>query len=122
MQSSSDDNTHTINFYRVTAIPFLNTRTRKRYRDDRPNEEVIHENTLKKLFDAQRLHLDEAMPMSDVMNFDGGIGRAVEEDAEMTDDTFDVEMEIPQTVQPKQKTIEAFFGGGAGASQQVKVC
>ncbi|KAF2192099.1 hypothetical protein K469DRAFT_716587 [Zopfia rhizophila CBS 207.26] len=34
----------------------LNTRTRKRFRDNRPDERVIHENTISKLFSAQRNH------------------------------------------------------------------
>ncbi|EON62493.1 hypothetical protein W97_01716 [Coniosporium apollinis CBS 100218] len=32
----------------------LNSRTRKRFRDNRPDESVIHENTISKLFTAQR--------------------------------------------------------------------
>ena len=37
------------------ASPFhLSSRTRKRYRDGRPDEETIHRNTLDKLFEAQK--------------------------------------------------------------------
>ncbi|KAF2666916.1 hypothetical protein BT63DRAFT_481377 [Microthyrium microscopicum] len=32
----------------------LNSRTRKRFRDNRPDEDVIHKNTLQKLFGAQK--------------------------------------------------------------------
>lgn len=32
----------------------LNSRTRKRFRDNRPNENIIHETTMDKLFSAQR--------------------------------------------------------------------
>ncbi|KAG9774201.1 hypothetical protein ABEF93_005057 [Exophiala dermatitidis] len=45
------------------SIPYLNSRTRKRHRDGRPDDETIHETTLKKLYDAQRLHLDETLLM-----------------------------------------------------------
>jgi len=34
----------------------LNSRTRKRHRDDRPDENAVHASTIGKLFDAQRLH------------------------------------------------------------------
>ncbi|KAL2438744.1 hypothetical protein ABEF95_013564 [Exophiala dermatitidis] len=51
-------------------IPYLNSRTRKRHRDGRPDEETIHETTLKKLYDAQRLHLDETLPMPTDLDLD----------------------------------------------------
>jgi hypothetical protein len=35
---------------------YFNSRTRKRFRDSRPDEETIHQNTLSKLFAAQRQH------------------------------------------------------------------
>lgn len=39
------------------GIPnYFNSRTRKRFRDSRPDEETIHQNTLSKLFSAQRQH------------------------------------------------------------------
>ncbi|OAP62274.1 hypothetical protein AYL99_04477 [Fonsecaea erecta] len=112
---SSLGDTHPYDFLRVKAVPYLNSRTRKRYRDDRPDEEIIHENTLKKLYDAQRLHLDEAMPMSDVISL-GEDGLPVDEaDTEMTDDVPDAE--IPQTAQLNQRTIDAFFGSRGGGAQ-----
>ncbi|KIW98957.1 uncharacterized protein Z519_00620 [Cladophialophora bantiana CBS 173.52] len=106
---SYNSDTHPYLTVRIKAVPYLNSRTRKRYRDDRPNEEIIHENTLRKLYDAQRLHLDEAMPMSDVIPL-GEDGVPMDEaDAEMIGDV--PEAEIPQTAQPNQRTIDAFFGG-----------
>jgi hypothetical protein len=39
-----------------TAPSYFNSRTRKRFRDSRPDEETIHQNTLNKLFSAQRQH------------------------------------------------------------------
>ncbi|OAL31647.1 hypothetical protein AYO20_08190 [Fonsecaea nubica] len=114
ISSNSDANPY--DFLRVKAVPYLNSRTRKRYRDDRPDEETIHENTLKKLYEAQRLHLDEAMPMSDVIPF-GEDGLPVDEaDAEMTDEV--PEAEIPHAAQSNQTTIDAFFGGGRGGVAQ----
>lgn len=100
--------------WNVTAVPYLISRTRKRYRDDRPGEEIIHENTLKKLYDAQRLHLDEALPMSEVDNFEeqDDLGR---QDAEMMDEPVP---ELPQSARGSQRTIEAFFGGGTSTTGQ----
>ncbi|RMY64532.1 hypothetical protein D0863_09751 [Hortaea werneckii] len=40
----------------------LNSRTRKRHRDDRPDEHQIHASTIQRLYDAQRQH-PEASPM-----------------------------------------------------------
>ncbi|TID22851.1 V-type proton ATPase catalytic subunit A [Venturia nashicola] len=40
----------------------LNSRTRKRARDNRPDEEKIHENTFQKLFSAQRQPQIDIMP------------------------------------------------------------
>ncbi|KIX96068.1 uncharacterized protein Z520_08323 [Fonsecaea multimorphosa CBS 102226] len=119
--SSENNNNTAYDCLRVKAVPYLNSRTRKRYRDDKPNEEVIHENTLRKLYDAQRLHLDEAMPMSDVISLDqDGLPMYNEaDDTEMmTDDVLPPEAEIPQTAQPNQTTIDAFFGGRGGGLQQ----
>ena len=111
-QSSSD--APSFDSYRVKAIPYLSTRTRKRHRGDRPEAEIIHENTLKKLYDAQRLHLDEAMSMSDVM-VPGEQGVPMDEDANMVDDT--PEAEIPQQIEGDQRSLEAFFGGKVASSQ-----
>lgn len=47
----------------------LNLRTRKRFRDNRPDAEVIHQNTISKLFNAQRqsssCHSPVQMPHTD---------------------------------------------------------
>ncbi|KAF1355515.1 hypothetical protein BDV97DRAFT_288731 [Delphinella strobiligena] len=51
-----------------TESPHLNSRTRKRYRDNRPDEEQVHgmsiASTMTKLFDAQREHPDAAPILS----------------------------------------------------------
>lgn len=44
----------TASFLPRSKTNFFDLRTRKRYRDDRPDSEVIHQNTIAKLFDAQR--------------------------------------------------------------------
>jgi hypothetical protein len=94
------------NFWNLDAVPYLTCRTRKRHRDGRPDEEVVHENTIKKLYDAQRLHLDEAVPMSEVVGMD-------EEEQTLQDDVMidAVAAELPRSIQSNQRTIEAFFGG-----------
>ncbi|KAI7556622.1 hypothetical protein KC319_g10044 [Hortaea werneckii] len=44
------------------STQLLNSRTRKRHRDDRPDEHQIHASTIQRLYDAQRKH-PEASPM-----------------------------------------------------------
>jgi hypothetical protein len=110
--------------YNVKPIPFLSSRTRKRYRDARPDEEAIHENTLKKLFDAQRLHLDEATIMSDTFDTVDEEQRAADGDIEMADDetaTFP-EVELPATAERNQQVLEAFFGAKWGAKSSPSTC
>ncbi|KAI1621699.1 hypothetical protein EDD37DRAFT_129332 [Exophiala viscosa] len=99
----------------ISVVPYLTSRTRKRYRDDRPEEEIIHENTLRKLYDAQRLHLDEALPMCEVFNLEEQEQyEPTQEDAEMSNEPMP---ELPRSVQGSQRTIEAFFGGRSNTSQ-----
>ncbi|EXJ81314.1 hypothetical protein A1O3_07604 [Capronia epimyces CBS 606.96] len=102
---------HPYNFWRVDSVPYLNCRTRKRHRDGRPDEEAIHENTLKKLYTAQRLHLDEAMPTPEetILLVEHGDYDYADEDADMVDDGPGV-VDLPRTVQRNQRTIDAFFG------------
>ncbi|KAK0252623.1 hypothetical protein LTR29_003575 [Friedmanniomyces endolithicus] len=43
----------------------LNSRTRKRHRDDRPDEQIVHASTINRLYEAQRKHPDaEPVPSS----------------------------------------------------------
>ena len=58
--------------------------------------------------------------MFDVLGLDQGLEQQAEEDAEMTDSVPEAEIEIPQTAQPNQRLIEAFFGGRGGTYQQSK--
>ncbi|KIW42746.1 uncharacterized protein PV06_06262 [Exophiala oligosperma] len=106
-----DDNAAPYNFWKIEAVPYLSSRTRKRYRDNRPEEEIVHENTLRKLYDAQRLHLDDALPISEVVNLDGQGDIQVEEedDVDMTDGTDNPG--LPRSPQRNQRTLESFFCG-----------
>lgn len=95
------------------SVPYLNSRTRKRHRNGRPNEEIIHGNTLRRLYDAQRLRLDEATPMSEVMP-SAEQDRTVDQDMDMMDD---VKVELPQSSPQNQTTIDSFFGRNHTNSQ-----
>jgi hypothetical protein len=114
VQSSNGD-AALYDFHRVKAVPYLNSRTRKRHRDDRPDEEAIHENTLRKLYDAQRFHLDEAALMSDVLDLDDFCPHeeAEDGDADMMDNP--PEAELPLKIERNQRSIDAFFGGQSAA-------
>lgn len=113
---------------KINPIPyFANVRTRKRHRDNRPAEEAVHEHTLRKLYDAQRLHLDEAMSLSEVLGLEEPSENQIHQynehegqgdgDVEMTDE----DVELPQTVQRNQRTLDAFFSlKGAGSSLHAK--
>ncbi|KPI39817.1 uncharacterized protein AB675_3457 [Cyphellophora attinorum] len=60
---------HTTSTYHLpitTNAPWLNSRTRKRVRDNRPDESQIHSDTVRKLFEAQKPHL----PQEDAMMMD----------------------------------------------------
>lgn len=87
--------------WNVEFVPYMNSRTLKRYRDNRPDQDQIHDHTLKKLYEAQRLHLDEAMPLSEVL--------PEEEPAWEDVDMDDVPVISSGTDPLKQKTLESFF-------------
>ncbi|KAK5064517.1 hypothetical protein LTR84_000350 [Exophiala bonariae] len=114
--SSISSASHEYSQYRDTwnagFVPYMNSRTMKRYRDNRPDPGQIHDHTLKKLYEAQRLHLDEAMPMSEVLSDEAEEGLGGQEQS-MFDD-IDMADTVPLTyasgMEPlKQKTLESFF-------------
>ncbi|KAE8378913.1 hypothetical protein BDV26DRAFT_260531 [Aspergillus bertholletiae] len=78
----------------------LNSRTRKRYRNDRPDDKVVYENTLRWLFTAQQQQ--------------GPIPH--------TDDNIDEDMEsdpLPsETIDPRQQTLHKFFQPSRPLSSQ----
>lgn len=41
----------------ATVLTYFSTRTLKRYRDNRPDESIVHATTLARLFDAQKRHV-----------------------------------------------------------------
>ncbi|KAF2723948.1 hypothetical protein K431DRAFT_282642 [Polychaeton citri CBS 116435] len=48
----------------ATPSSHLGSRTRKRHRDDRPEEAAVYASTLNRLYEAQRKHLDAQAPVS----------------------------------------------------------
>ncbi|RAL11314.1 uncharacterized protein BO97DRAFT_443959 [Aspergillus homomorphus CBS 101889] len=68
----------------------LNSRTRKRFRNDRPEDEVVYENTLRWLFTAQQQQ--SSVPL------------ACEEEQPEFESTLS-----PETVDPRQQTLLRFF-------------
>ncbi|CAI7587328.1 unnamed protein product [Penicillium glandicola] len=74
----------------IDGSTHLNSRTRKRFRDDRPSDQVIYQNTLRWIFSAQKQ----------------------KESTQVTDmDTMDSEptVETPETIDPRQQTLHRFF-------------
>lgn len=56
-----------LNGWNIAGAPYFNSRTRKRFRDNRPSEEAVHERTLQKLYSAQKtLHHGVASHESEV--------------------------------------------------------
>jgi hypothetical protein len=87
----------------------LNSRTRKRFRDNRPNEEAIHQTTLAKLYAAQR---HEQKPESEdhgiLLNPSPTLASATLKRTESQASTTN-------TAQQKEKgqvSLHTFFGGG----------
>ncbi|KAJ5789564.1 uncharacterized protein N7518_006575 [Penicillium psychrosexuale] len=74
----------------IDGSPHLHSRTRKRFRDDRPSDQVIYQNTLRWIFSAQKQ----------------------QESTQATDmDTMDSEPtpETPEVLDPRQQTLHRFF-------------
>ncbi|KAJ5774253.1 hypothetical protein N7457_009149 [Penicillium paradoxum] len=68
----------------------IHSRTRKRFRDDRPSEQVIYQNTLRWIFSAQKQQESAQAAEMDTM------------DSEPT-------IETPEAVDPRQQTLHRFF-------------
>ncbi|KAJ6044089.1 uncharacterized protein N7446_002286 [Penicillium canescens] len=69
---------------------YLHSRTRKRFRDDRPSDQVIYQNTLRWIFSAQKQQVPARTIEMDTM------------DSEPT-------LETPEEVDPRQQTLHRFF-------------
>ncbi|TKA22032.1 hypothetical protein B0A50_08414 [Salinomyces thailandicus] len=65
----------------------LNSRTRKRHRDDRPAEQQIYASTIQRLYDAQRKH-PEASPTPSHPHLSAA---------------------VPQQIQPQRSTLHSFW-------------
>ncbi|KAG2419218.1 hypothetical protein HFD88_004013 [Aspergillus terreus] len=70
----------------------LHSRTRKRFRNDRPDEKVVYENTLRWLFTAQQNRPAQTP-----------IGVADEQDMDSEP------LPTPETLDPRQQTLHKFF-------------
>ncbi|PLB39076.1 uncharacterized protein BDW47DRAFT_103636 [Aspergillus candidus] len=76
----------------------LNSRTRKRFRDDRPEDKIVYENTLRWLFTAQQR--PEPSPAAEA-------------------EEMDIEsLPAPETVDPRQQTLLKFFQPAKTSSPQ----
>jgi hypothetical protein len=73
----------------------LHSRTRKRFRDDRPDEKVVYENTLRWLFNAQKHQHGPAPPVGQDEDEDEDMGSEPLPPSEITD--------------PRQQTLHKFF-------------
>ncbi|KAJ5132153.1 hypothetical protein N7448_006311 [Penicillium atrosanguineum] len=73
----------------------LNSRTRKRFRDGRPSDDVVYEKTLRWIYSAQQQQPQQQMETST-----GPIDEAM--DSEPT-------LPSPETVDPRQQTLLRFF-------------
>ncbi len=99
-----------------TNANHLNSRTRKRFRDNRPDESTIHQNTLSKLYSAQRRASktdspDNAMPLlpsSPTPSRPRLASLASSSSATNTTPTSQ------QQRQKSQASLHAFFGGSGG--------
>ena len=63
-QATTDTRSLPLNAWNIAGAPYFNSRTRKRFRDNRPSEETIHERTLQKLYSAQK-HLSQGVQSDD---------------------------------------------------------
>ncbi|ODM24265.1 hypothetical protein SI65_02026 [Aspergillus cristatus] len=74
--------------------PHLNSRTRKRFRDDRPEEKIVYENTLRWLYSAQQRQ------ESTTINTSTG---------DENENTDSEPLPTPETIDPRQQTLHRFF-------------
>ncbi|KAJ5156228.1 hypothetical protein N7492_009031 [Penicillium capsulatum] len=71
----------------------LHSRTRKRFRDDRPSDKIVYEKTLRWIFSAQQQQQQQTAAM------------------DTSDETMDSEsmLPTPETIDPRQQTLLRFF-------------
>ncbi|KAF3480623.1 uncharacterized protein GIQ15_05970 [Arthroderma uncinatum] len=82
----------------------LHSRTRKRFRNDRPDEQAVYDNTLRWLFSAQK-HIDntEVHPMASTSNDDGP------DEAEPSTPSLADSVASSMKPDPSQRTLHHFF-------------
>lgn len=113
-----------LNTWNIAGAPFFNSRTRKRFRDNRPSEETIHERTLQKLYSAQKtLHQGVVSPetnatpqlASHVISPDTPRHPRYHANAQLISGP-PVRIEI--TPERNQRSIDAFFSGSRPGSER----
>ena len=93
--------------------PWLNVRTRKRVRDNRPSEEQIHHATIQKLFNAQKQEVKDTQ-----MAFHPVEEETFPMDIDMDIDMLDDGESAVQAIlppEPNQRSIHDFFANGPSA-------
>ena len=100
---------------------WINTRTRKRFRDNRPSESLIHSSTLNKLYSAQKEHLDNTaelpipMQIEDEDMYGGWNGEAQLEGDTMVEDQQELSrlslLAGQESKEEGQRSLHFFFGG-----------
>lgn len=98
--ASPDSGSWAWQFPSLRANTHMNTRTSKRWRDNRPSEQVIHDNTVARLFQAQRRLEAEANFQRNLWPLNN-TGYTQQGDPALTNAVHET----------KQKTLHAFFGG-----------
>ncbi|OAL72964.1 hypothetical protein A7D00_2737 [Trichophyton violaceum] len=82
----------------------LHSRTRKRFRNDRPDEQAVYDNTLRWLFSAQRQAENHGLYPEPITSIDDSL-ESLEEDSSFQEDST---TSLPKP-DPSQKTLHHFF-------------
>ncbi|EGD98673.1 hypothetical protein TESG_06153 [Trichophyton tonsurans CBS 112818] len=83
----------------------LHSRTRKRFRNDRPDEQAVYDNTLRWLFSAQRQAENHGLYPEPITSIDDSL-EGLEEDPSFQEDSTTTSLPKPD---PLQKTLHHFF-------------
>lgn len=113
------DHQQTNAHWNYTAVPYLDLRTKKRHRDGRPDQNIVHQNTLAKLFNAQRqIHMEEQRTYSRMSS--PPISPLTQRFPESEFDTSSWQIPEIQAREPErnQRSINSFFGGSSAANVQ----
>jgi hypothetical protein len=107
-----------LNVWNIAGAPYFNSRTRKRFRDNRPDSETIHERTLQKLYSAQkqlqhRESDDTRQTASHVVSADTPRHPRYHANAQMISGT---PVRVETTPEQNQQSLDAFFAGSRPGS------